>query len=133
MDRIKHIFKLSQGEYVAPERIEQIYSQSPLIQHILVDGSPLCPYPVALVVPHGDFICGKLNISEQQLVSGNNGNSDIFHLNGKSLTLAELCNNPEAEKLFYNDITQLGTASGLKGFEHVRRFPSATKSGDILG
>ena len=120
VDRMKHIFKLSQGEYVAPERIEQIYSQSPFIQQILVDGSPLCSYPVALVVPNSDSICKTLNLSGQQSASDNNGNSEIIHVNGKSFTLAELCNNSQAEQLIYNDITQLGKASGLKGFEQVR-------------
>jgi long-chain acyl-CoA synthetase len=41
IDRIKHIFKLSQGEYISPEKIENIYSRSLFAAQIFVEGNSL--------------------------------------------------------------------------------------------
>lgn len=51
LDRSKNIFKLSQGEYVAPEKCENIFIQSPYIAQCMQYGDSLKNYCVAIVVP----------------------------------------------------------------------------------
>lgn len=41
IDRRKHIFKLSQGEYIVPEKIENIYTLSQYVNQVFVYGESL--------------------------------------------------------------------------------------------
>lgn len=50
IDRVKHFFKLSQGEYIAPEKIENVYmSRNTILSQIFVHGSPHENFLVAIV------------------------------------------------------------------------------------
>ncbi|XP_042901943.1 long-chain-fatty-acid--CoA ligase 1 isoform X2 [Parasteatoda tepidariorum] len=51
IDRKKHLFKLSQGEYIAPEKVENAYSFCPYVFQIFVDGFTDKDYAITLVVP----------------------------------------------------------------------------------
>ena len=62
IDRAKNIFKLSQGEYIAPEKLENIYVQSEYIMQIFVHGDSLQTYLVAVVVIEPEKVKGWLKM-----------------------------------------------------------------------
>eukprot|EP00347_Sterkiella_histriomuscorum_P000249 403376606 len=51
IDRIKNIFKLSQGEYIVSEKLERAYEQSPYIAQIFIYGDSLQSNIVAIIFP----------------------------------------------------------------------------------
>ena len=52
IDRKKHIFKLSQGEYIAPEKIENIYVRSQYVAQVFVHGESLKVSPGIFIIPY---------------------------------------------------------------------------------
>lgn len=64
IDRKKNIFKLAQGEFVSPKRLENMYtSSSHLIEQVYVYGNSLQMNVVAVVVPHKDGLMERLSTS----------------------------------------------------------------------
>ncbi|KAF2072257.1 hypothetical protein CYY_006433 [Polysphondylium violaceum] len=56
IDRKKHAFKLSNGEFVAPETLENEFLPSPLIEQIFIYGDRFKAFLVAVVVPSSTCI-----------------------------------------------------------------------------
>ncbi|CAD8092103.1 unnamed protein product [Paramecium sonneborni] len=56
IDRKKNLFKLSQGEYVSPEKIENCYLRVKGISEIVVFGDSLSNYCVSVIVPEQTFL-----------------------------------------------------------------------------
>lgn len=56
VDRKKNIFKLCNGEYLAPEKLENVYSNSPQIAQIYVHGDSDQTHAIAIVVPDAEVL-----------------------------------------------------------------------------
>ena len=56
IDRRKNFFKLTQGEFIAVEKLEIAYAQSPFVAQIFVYGDSTRSYLVAIVVPEKEFL-----------------------------------------------------------------------------
>uniref|UniRef100_A0A7S3FX02 AMP-dependent synthetase/ligase domain-containing protein n=1 Tax=Strombidium rassoulzadegani TaxID=1082188 RepID=A0A7S3FX02_9SPIT len=61
IDRAKNIFKLSQAEYIAPEKLENVYTQSKYILQAFIYGDSLKDYVIGFFVPDPDTLaaCAK--------------------------------------------------------------------------
>uniref|UniRef100_A0A452RLV0 Arachidonate--CoA ligase n=1 Tax=Ursus americanus TaxID=9643 RepID=A0A452RLV0_URSAM len=102
IDRKKHIFKLAQGEYVAPEKIENIYIRSEPVAQVYVHGDSLKAFLVGIVVPDPEV----MPIWAQK--------------RGIEGSYAEICANKELKKAILEDMVKLGKQSGLHSFEQVK-------------
>ncbi|KAM9715799.1 long-chain-fatty-acid--CoA ligase 5 isoform 1-T4 [Menidia menidia] len=102
IDRKKNIFKLAQGEYIAPEKIENVYVRSELVAQVFVHGDSLQSCLVAVVVPDAEAL------------------TDFSKNLGYRGSFEELCKNSDVKKAIISDMTKLGKEAGLKSFEQVR-------------
>ena len=90
-----------QGEYVAPEKIENVYVRCPLVAQSWVYGDSLRPQLVAVVVPDPEAL--------QPWAASRRMTQDI----------ATLCQDPQVKKAVLKSMLDEGRAAGLKGFEQA--------------
>ena len=104
IDRKKNIFKLAQGEYVAPEKVENVYQKSKYVAQAYVHGDSLKASLVGIFVPDEETLipwCRQNNIAGDKL--------------------ADVIANPAVTTMILADANASAKASGLKGFELCRR------------
>lgn len=99
VDRKKNMFKLSQGEYVAAEKVE-VCTLGGFVQQIFVYGDSLHSMLVAIVVPNPDAL---------RLWARENHHADT--------PLATLCTDKAVKTMILKDLQARGKAAGLQGFE----------------
>ncbi|MDT7604368.1 MAG: long-chain acyl-CoA synthetase [Acidobacteriota bacterium] len=108
-DRMKELFKLSNGKYIAPQQIESLIKQSALVNQVVVVGAGR-KSPAALIVPDWEALRGAL--------SENGKSEDGARTNGKT-DHAAMSRDHEAVRLVQREVSQL-TAT-LHDYERVRR------------
>ena len=99
IDRTKHIFKLSQGKYIAPERLEDVYIRSRWIAQIFIDGTGNEERVVAIVIPDEEYI-------KKNFKAASTGN--IF---------ADLCKDEKLKEIILSDLNKLAKKYKLKYYE----------------
>uniref|UniRef100_A0A673AY04 Arachidonate--CoA ligase n=1 Tax=Sphaeramia orbicularis TaxID=375764 RepID=A0A673AY04_9TELE len=102
IDRKKHIFKLSQGEYIAPEKIENVYMRCVPVLQVFVHGDSLQSYLIGIVVPDPEVFV------------------DWAKERGFVGSYEELCQNPDLKIAVLEDMKSVGKEAGLKSFEQVK-------------
>lgn len=102
IDRKKNIFKLSQGEYVAVENLENIYGLCSAIDSIWVYGNSFQSFLIAVVNP---------NMGALERWAQANEISGDFNA---------LCENPKAKEYILEELKKIGKEKKLKGFEFIK-------------
>ena len=93
--------KCTTGEYIAPEKIEGIYSRSPLVAQAFVYGDSLRPQLVAVVVPDAEEL------------------APWAKAHGLGGDLASLCAHPAVRDAVLKSMLDEGRSAKLRGFEQV--------------
>lgn len=99
IDRKKNVTKMSQGEFICPELIEQRYLSSPYISQIWVYADSRRDFPVAVIVPNMASI-----------------SSVISHPNDSLAWIQEL------RKLISDEIVQVESSTECSSLEKIRAF-----------
>jgi long-chain acyl-CoA synthetase len=103
IDRKKNIFKLAQGEYIAPEKIENVYAKCKFIAQCFIYGDSFNSSLVAVVAVDPDVL-------KDWAASEGITNEDII----------QLCNDPRARAAVINDMDAVGREAQLRGFEFAK-------------
>ncbi|KAK9816726.1 hypothetical protein WJX72_004272 [[Myrmecia] bisecta] len=103
IDRRKNFFKLSQGEYVAAEKIEGVVKSASCVDQVWVYGSSFESCLVAVVVPNEAALTAWAKASGRP------------HTDFKVL-----CDSDAAQQYVLDEMTAVSRAARLKGFEMVK-------------
>ncbi|XP_010506759.1 PREDICTED: long chain acyl-CoA synthetase 1-like isoform X3 [Camelina sativa] len=113
IDRKKNLIKLSQGEYVALENLENIYGQNSVVQDIWVYGDSFKSMLVAVIVPNPETV--------------NRWAKDLGH----TKPFEELCSLPELKEHIVSELKSTAEKNKLRKFEYIKAVAVETKPFDV--
>ncbi|EKX31964.1 hypothetical protein GUITHDRAFT_121866 [Guillardia theta CCMP2712] len=109
IDRKKNIFKLAQGEYVAPEVVESAISTCKWVSQVFVYGNSFENHLIAIIVP------------SEEVLSKHAEHCGWTADNGGKISLADIVAKPEVAKIMkkqiMDDIVASCKSNKLRGFE----------------
>ncbi|RKP12653.1 hypothetical protein BJ684DRAFT_20818 [Piptocephalis cylindrospora] len=104
IDRKKNIFKLAQGEYVAPEKIENVYKLSPLVENIYVHGDSLESSLVGVISPDPEEFIPWVH----------------RFLGTSSISMADSLQDSRVRQAVLKELNKSARAGKLRGFEFIK-------------
>lgn len=102
IDRKKNIFKLSQGEYVAVENLENIYGEVQAVDSVWVYGNSFESFLIAVANPNQHIL---------EKWAAENGVSGDYNA---------LCQNAKAKEFILGELVKMGKEKKMKGFEIIK-------------
>ncbi|KAL6640437.1 hypothetical protein ACP70R_021560 [Stipagrostis hirtigluma subsp. patula] len=103
IDRKKNIFKLAQGEYIAPEKIENVYAKCKFIAQCFIYGDSFNSSLVAIVAVEPDVLKAWAASEGIQYED-----------------LRQLCADPRARAAVLAEMDSIGKEAQLRGFEFAK-------------
>eukprot|EP00158_Paraphelidium_tribonemae_P005874 Partr_v1_DN27569_c0_g1_i2_m30384 putative Acyl-CoA synthetase long-chain family member len=111
IDRKKNIFKLAQGEYVAPEKLETVYQKCPFVMQAFVHGDSLQSELVAIIVPEPEkciqWADKNLSFATEMTVEEK---------------IAALATDVKFRAFMMQELNGVGKQHKLSGFEMIKNF-----------
>ncbi|XVF22048.1 hypothetical protein REPUB_Repub12eG0140500 [Reevesia pubescens] len=102
IDRKKNLIKLSQGEYVALEYLENVYGVTPIVDDVWVYGNSFKSMLVAVVVLHEENA------------------KKWAYLNGFTGSLSELCSLSNLQNYVLSELKSTAEKNKMRGFEVIK-------------
>ena len=106
IDRVKNMFKLQQGEYIAPEKIENILVKNKYIEQLFIYGDGLENYLVGIIVPN------KNEVIEFLKTKG---------INATKQNVTDYYENEDLKNEIIQSLDKFGRENDLKGFELIKK------------
>ena len=100
VDRVKEIFKLSQGEYIIPAKLESAYSKSQFIHQIMIYGNSSMNNIIAIICPEKKHCSEALDIPVDELIKDEE--------------------NSKLKNLIINDLLKIAEEANFNGLEKVK-------------
>ena len=100
VDRVKEIFKLSQGEYIIPVKLESVYEESNYVSQIMIYGNSFMNNIIGIICPEKKHCAEALGISVEELEKDEE--------------------NEKLKKLLVDDLLILATDAHFNGLEKVK-------------
>ena len=100
VDRVKEIFKLSQGEYIIPVKLESVYAKSNYVSQIMIYGNSSMNNIIGIICPEKKHCAEALGISVEELEKDEE--------------------NEKLKKLLVDDLLILATDAHFNGLEKVK-------------
>ena len=108
VDRVKEIFKLSQGEYIAPSKLEGLYVKCPLVAQLCIYGNSQESNILAIVVVNKER-CAAFLTDEGVISKGDT--FDEKHLK-----------DPKLHAKFKKDFDEIAKINGFNSLEKPKKF-----------
>lgn len=111
IDRVKNVLKLAQGEYISPERLENVYlSHLNYLALAFVHGDSMQTFLVGIFAVQPDMFAPLASkILGKQIVS-----TDVA-------AVKAACDEPKVVKAIQDDLDKVGRKNKFAGYERVRR------------